>query len=269
MDYYGQSEEHRPLFWFNGKPLYATHVIVIVYVVSMIATVIVRETPASPWLNALVFSSDRVLAGEVWRLLTFGLVNLPSLGFALDMLMLFWFGREVERYFGRRIFFALFATLYLLPVLFLTLVGLRWPTLFAGETGSFALFIAFATLYPDTLLLFNVPAKWAAIILVGLSALIDVSNHDFVGLTSLLLTSAVAYGFVRFQRGQWQLPALSRPRPRERAPRPRESRPPVADSMAEVDALLDKIAQSGIHSLTPVERAKLDAARDDLRKRNS
>ena len=37
--------------------------------------------------------------------------------------------------------------------------------------------------------------------------------------------------------------------------------------MAEVDALLDKIAQSGIGSLTAKERAKLESARDDLKKR--
>ena len=38
--------------------------------------------------------------------------------------------------------------------------------------------------------------------------------------------------------------------------------------MAEVDALLDKIARSGLSSLTAKERAKLDAAREDLGKRN-
>jgi hypothetical protein len=39
--------------------------------------------------------------------------------------------------------------------------------------------------------------------------------------------------------------------------------------MAEVDALLDKIAVSGIGSLTPKERAKLEAAREDLMKRGA
>jgi hypothetical protein len=38
--------------------------------------------------------------------------------------------------------------------------------------------------------------------------------------------------------------------------------------MAEVDALLDKIAQSGIGSLTAKERAKLDAARSEMKKRS-
>jgi hypothetical protein len=44
------------------------------------------------------------------------------------------------------------------------------------------------------------------------------------------------------------------------------SAPPIA-SMAEVDALLDKIAQHGIGSLTPKERAKLDAAQRELKNR--
>ena len=40
-------------------------------------------------------------------------------------------------------------------------------------------------------------------------------------------------------------------------------------TMAEVDALLDKIAKSGIASLTPKERAKLEAAREGLMKRSA
>ena len=39
--------------------------------------------------------------------------------------------------------------------------------------------------------------------------------------------------------------------------------------MAEVDALLDKIATSGFSSLTAKERARLDSARDELSKRGT
>jgi hypothetical protein len=38
--------------------------------------------------------------------------------------------------------------------------------------------------------------------------------------------------------------------------------------MAEVDALLDKIAKSGFASLTVAERARLDAARVELLKKD-
>jgi hypothetical protein len=37
--------------------------------------------------------------------------------------------------------------------------------------------------------------------------------------------------------------------------------------MAEIDALLDKIAHSGIASLTAAERARLDAAHQSLKRR--
>jgi hypothetical protein len=39
------------------------------------------------------------------------------------------------------------------------------------------------------------------------------------------------------------------------------------DATSEVDALLDKIAQSGIGSLTAQERARLESARAELLKR--
>jgi hypothetical protein len=39
--------------------------------------------------------------------------------------------------------------------------------------------------------------------------------------------------------------------------------------MTEIDALLDKIAHSGLSSLTAKERARLEAARADLLKRES
>jgi hypothetical protein len=48
---------------------------------------------------------------------------------------------------------------------------------------------------------------------------------------------------------------------------PRRPTPAPPKSMAEIDALLDKIAQSGIHSLTAEERARLDQSSAELMKR--
>jgi hypothetical protein len=62
------------------------------------------------------------------------------------------------------------------------------------------------------------------------------------------------------------LPDLPASPPKPVAP-PRTER--EVATMAEVDALLDKIAVSGIGSLTPKERAKLEAAREDLMKRGA
>lgn len=272
MNVFGSSDEHQPVTWVRGYPIYAAHLVVGIFVASMIATSVLMAIGATSILGWLRFSSEAVLRGEVWRILSYGLVNPPSLWFAVDMLMIVWFGRELERFFGRPTFVALFACLYVLSPVVLTLIGLRQPTTLNGETGAFALFIAFATLYPNAMMMFNLLAKWVALILVGLYSLMALSNRDLVGLITLWSTIGFAFAFVRHQQGHFRLPSFrfNRNTPKLRVlpdlDRKQEAAPRDT-SMAEVDALLDKIAKSGIASLTAKERARLDAARDDLLKK--
>lgn len=284
----GTSEENQPVAWWRGYPLYAAHFLVVVFVASMLVTTLVKFARADSLLEWLTFQSSSVLQGQVWRVLTYGLVNPPSLGFALDMVMIVWFGREVERYLGRRLFFQLYAGIYLVKPLLLTALGPILGTRFAGEVGSFALFVAFATLFPNAPLLFNILAKWAALVLVALSVLMALAAHDWVGLLELAATCGFAHLFVRHQQGGLRLPlpririrtrqpggaprpaAVSAPAPRPGAPRPGTVAPgPASGTMAEVDALLDKIAQHGIHSLTTEERARLESARAEMLKRGA
>jgi membrane associated rhomboid family serine protease len=262
----------------------------------MIATTSLMAFGGSAVLEAVSYASARVLGGEVWRMLTYGLVNPPSLWFAIDMVLIVWFGRELERELGRRNFLWLCLGLYLAPVLLLTLAaGFGLGTSLTGQGGGFGLFIAFATLYPGALLLFNLQAKWVALILVGIYALIGVAQRDVAGLLSLGATAGFAYACVLQLRGRplfpWRItrpakPAAARgtaakvipfPTPASKpaarpvtAPtsRPAAASVPLAD-MAEVDALLDKIAHSGIGSLTAAERARLDAAHQSLKRRSS
>ena len=216
-----------------------------------------------------------MLRGEVWRVASYGLVNPPSLQFVIDMLMFVWFGREVERYFGRKKYLWLYAYIYLVtPVLF-TLLGLWLPMVRVGETGSFALFVAFATITPDAMLMFNVLAKWAALILVGIFSLMALAYHDTAGLISLWATCGFAFAFVRHHQGHISLPDLRfwRRKPKFRvlpdlpATGNETARSAREEAQAEMDALLDKIARSGIASLSAKERAKLEKARERLMKK--
>jgi hypothetical protein len=276
MNVYGSSDEHQPVTWVRGYPLYAAHLIVAVFVVSMIATAIAMAAGGAQGLNLLRFSSEAVLNGQVWRVFTYGFVNPPSLWFAIDMLMIVWFGRELEKFFGRRIFLWLFGTLYLLSPVVMLGIGLMQPTVLAGQRGAFALFVAFATMHPNAVMMFNLLAKWVALILVGLFSLIHLADRDLVSLITLWSTTGYAFLFVRVQQGAITLPKFSFPRrkPKLRVLPDLPAKPKAAprasdESMAEVDALLDKIATSGIGSLTPKERARLDAARENMLKRTS
>ncbi len=218
-------------------------------------------------MAALIFQSPEVLHGQIWRMVTYGLVNGPSIWFVLELAMIVWFGREIEKFFGRKTFGLLFGALYLVPPVLHTVVGIWHPTALAGESSAFGLFVAFVTLYPNAAMLFNLLAKWVAWVLLGIYTLQDLAVHAWLGMASLWAVAGCAYLFILYQQGRIALPAISR------APRPQPARPasvrPASTALAEADALLDKVARSGMSSLTPKELAKLDAARDELKKRGA
>lgn len=260
------ANEQQPLFWMNGRPIYAALLIVLVYVATMLVTTVLKFARFTAPLGWTLFSSDAVLHGEVWRIFTYGLWNEPSLLFAVDMALFAMFGREVEKFFGRRLFLALFAGLYFIPPLLFTALGIWLPMTFYGETGSLAIFIAFAALYPNAEMLFGFLAKWVAVILVGIYTLIDISNRDTASLISLWATAGFAFAFVRYQQGSLTLPSFKFHRataPARKAAPAKPAQPAVDD----LDAVLDKIARSGIASLTAAERARLEAGRAALLRR--
>lgn len=269
------ANDQRPITWVRGYPVYVVHVIVATYTVLMILTALLGGG-ANGLLGWAAFDSARIWSGEVWRLATYGLFNPPSLTFVLDMVMLLWFGRELERQFGRVRFGVTYAGIYLVPALVLTLLGLVRPTVFIGQPGSLALFVAFATLFPGVMMLFNITAQTAALILVGLYALMSVAERNWTALTMLGSTCGFAFLSVRQQQGLLRLPRLRLPRRKPRlsvlpdlppAPPSKRPAPQPVPGMADVDALLDKIAAKGLQSLTAAERARLEAARADLLKR--
>ena len=272
-----QDDDHQPMMWLRGHAIYAAHFIVIVFVASMLVTSILMAVNLGHLLSWMTFNSEDVLRGQVWRLISYGLVNPPGqgyavLGFVIDMCMIVWFGRELEKFFGRRMFLRFYGGLYLLSPLLFTLIGLKWPMHLAGETGAFALFIAFATLYPNVMMMFNVLTKWVAIILIAVYTLVALAYHDWIGLMSLWVTTGYAYVYVCVEQGRLMLPSFNFRRrkpnlhvlPDIKVAKPISIKVVTEDSMAEMDALLDKIARSGMSSLTTRERSQLAKAREEL-----
>ena len=267
MTRYASSDEHQPLMWLRGHALYAAHFVVFVYVVSMLVTTILLAANAGHLLAWVEFDSVAVLRGEVWRIFTYGFVNPPSLTFVVHMFLIGWFGRELEKFFGQRKFWQLFACLYFLVPLLFTAIGRWMPNHFAGEMGALAIFVAFATLYPGVAVYFGILAQWLALILVAIYSLIDLAYHDWVSLISLWVTSGFAHVYVRYERGHFTLPDF---RFWRRKPRLRvlpDLKPEPDHPLGEIDTLLDKIAKTGMASLTAKERARLETARADLLKK--
>ena len=265
-------ENYEPIAWVGRVPVFATTIIVALYVISLVAATLLRASGSELLLSKLSFDSVAVLHGlELWRCLTYAFVNTPSPWFIIGLVMFYIFGRDVEQFLGRTGFVRLYLGLLLLgPSLLIaaTLATGRDFTLLQGW-ANFAVFIAFAALYPGAQLLFQITAKVFAWVFLGINALMLIDGRAWPEMTVLLATSALAWYAIR-HGAALNFDFLTRLRPvSHRTSRPRlRVMPPPQDTPIDphrvIDPLLDKISRGGLASLTRREREQLERARTAL-----
>ncbi len=272
------SDDYRPVAWMGRVPVDVTTILVVAHVAAMVAGCFLIAFGAGGFFGWLQFDSAQVLHGYAWhQLVTYAFVHPPSslLWFAIEMYMLFVFGREVERFLGRNAFIALYLVLLIGPSLLLTLWGLSQRTGFAGSAElHLGIFVAFATIYPRVELMFRILAKWAAIVLSAAFTLQLLAYHVWWELAVLWFSIGAAFFFVEMRGAGPELTWLNdmkrfaRPKPKFHVVQKSSVRRVVEpdDISASVDPILDKISKSGIGSLTENERRQLDRARKRLLK---
>ena len=270
------SDDYRPVAWMGRYPVDVTTLLVGVHVVCAIFTCLLLAFGGGALLAFLNFDSAEVLGhAQVWRQFTYAFIHSPSylLWFAVEMYMLFFFGREVERFIGRRAYIWLYLALLLAPALFLTIWGI-WQR--AGLVGSqalhFAIFVAFATIYPRVEIFLRLQAKWVAAVLAAVYTLQLLAFHDWTSLTVLWVSMAVAFLFIEMRGAGPELAWISsarsffQPKPKlyvvQKSSTRRVAEPDDVSDL--IDPILDKISKSGIGSLTESERRQLDRARNRL-----
>lgn len=272
------SDDYQPVTWVGRVPVDVTTILVGVHVVCAIAAAIFIFAGIS--LSPLIFDSAPVLAqGQVWRLATYAFVHAPSmlLWFAIEMYMLVIFGREVEKHIGQQPYCVLYGALILAPTIILTAWGLGERAGLAGSPAlHFGIFVAFATIYPSAELLLRITAKWMTLILAAIYSLQLLAYHDWTNLVAVWASMAVAFLFIRFRGAGpelvWWEQARARLQPKPKfkvVPKDAPMRREEDDVSESVDPILEKIARSGIGSLTPSERRALDRARARLLKKSS
>jgi membrane associated rhomboid family serine protease len=279
------SDDYRPVAWMGRYPVDVTTLLVGVHVSCAILTAFLFAIGSASVLNYAMFDSAQIwMHAQIWRLVTYAFIHPPTgyalLWFAIEMYMLYFFGREVERFVGRRAYIWLYALLLLVPALILTLWGLTTRTGLAGSGPlHFAVFAAFVTLYPNVQFFLRIPAKWVFLILAAIGTLSALAAHAWQDLVVLWVSVALAFFFIELNGAGPELAwwnALkarfaSRPKyhvlPKPR-PRPGNGRTEPDDAHASIDHILDKISKFGIGSLTASERRQLDRERERLLKKS-
>lgn len=280
------SSDFQPLGSLGRLPIYLTTILSALYVLGMLVTAVLGASAAS--MRGLGFSThDFFSLGWVWEPLTCSFLNPPDFFFLFGIFFFYSAGLEVERYLGRSRFLKFYLLcLAVVPVVLGLWHALGIPGTHAGMGGiTIALFVAFATLYPDIQYMGWVPLKYVAGACFAIACLGYLPARNWTALSTVAAEGAVGFLFVRYLQGggsmEWNdwkeklfgprrnfkvLPTPTNPsHPRANESKPQVSPDPVFGS---IDPLLEKIARSGLASLTSQEREQLEKARESLLKKD-
>jgi len=224
---------------------------------------------------ALHLDVSNVMRGQVWRLLTCAFCHDTGKLFHIlfNLLMLFWFGRELEKKYGSRefLYFYVFAAL----VASLAFVGLKLATNTSGNmigaSGAvMGVMMLYALWYPRQkiylFLVIPVEIRWVVLAYVVMESLPILGalsgNPSTDGIAHAAHLGGLAFGFLyvkfglRLEKHIGTLGFIHN----DNEKKLRAEEKAAGPKTGEVDAILDKVASSGIHSLTAKEKKILDAA---------
>src|SRR6266545_2082630 len=179
---------------------------------------------------------------------------LTAILFAIGMYMLFVFGREVERFIGRRAYIALYLILLVTPAALLTVWGVWQRSALAGSPAlHFGIFVAFATIYPRAELFLRIMTKWVVLILAAVYTLQLLAYHAWSELMVVWTSIGAAFLFIEMHGAgpelAWWDAFKTRFAPRPKfhvVPKVRSSRSAEPDDVyASIDPILDKISKFG------------------------
>ncbi|MDO5737248.1 MAG: rhomboid family intramembrane serine protease [Propionibacteriaceae bacterium] len=267
------SARSRDDYWFSlGRfQITTTLLVVLLGAVGMLAWVFSGGRTV-----ALAFIPEAVFGGQVWRLFTWPLAEYLDLWQVLMLVMLWYFGRDIETTIGRNQMAKLFLGIWVSLTVAALIIGVLLPGV--GLAGirqvQFAILLLWIAEYPTRKFFFGIPAWVLGSVLLGIQILGMIGGRTWGALFVLLfglLGVAIAARRVGLLSNATMVPgAINRNRP-SRSSSARKSQPTRQDRRHvsdedRMDALLGKISAEGIHSLTKGERAELEKLRQRRRR---
>lgn len=236
-----------------------------------------------PWL---ILSPQLLMQGHVWSLLTYAFLHNPLdiLHLLFNMMMLYFFGRQLESMYGGREF----ATFYCASAIFAGLCYLAWgqfinsPAPIMGASGAtMAVVLLFALHFPRQQVLmfgvFPIEMRWLATLII-LFDMLPVLNQlsggvDNSHIAHMAHLGGVLFAFLYYKTGirlsRWtsfgnsSVGSMLQSRPKLKIFR--EETPEDLDQ--KVDQILAKVSQHGEASLTRQERQILTRASEKYKNR--
>jgi len=278
---------YAPLTYVGKFPVDTTTIIVVAHIVTMILSTIALTAMSGNMQEKYIllfqwfgYDGASILQGKFWTILTYPFLHniaAEHVFFAVELFLFFMFGREVERYIGRYAYVWFYSLLVIVPAIAVGLMSFVLGTEYLAGSRAihFAVFIGFVTIYPNVQFFFGLIAKWMALGFFAIYTLSFLASHDWQGLVYLWSTCGLAYfllrsagvggGFSWFQTIEGWKEQRHERRVQKRIEAYEQEE---AEKEQSVDAILEKISNQGMNSLTPHERNLLNRASKDLHQKD-
>jgi len=271
--------------WFRVGSVDVTTTLIVAFL--CVVSFFVYAADKTTWIYGALIGSE-VKHGQVWRLVTWPLLNQPDIWVALGIAIFWWFGKQIEAQLGRVRYLWLLLLITLIPAAIGTFLdtgafGIRWLEI--------PIFVIFVCENPKAPFFFGIPAWVLAVVIVGIDILQLIgdrlSEQLLMYVTAIVVGVWTARSMGMINEFEW-LPRLKLPgrgkRRKRIEPTPTFTRgnsgrnvvvdgpwptTPMyrpMDDQAEVDQILDKIALVGMDGLTADEKRRLNEASKRLRK---
>tara|TARA_B100001750_G_scaffold241885_1_gene254255 strand:- start:969 stop:1796 length:828 start_codon:yes stop_codon:yes gene_type:complete len=268
MKYQFQSDKGQ----FSWKPRYFTDALKVLIGLNLLLYVFKTISDGEVDLVQILGLSPETVWPLVWQPLTYMFVHGDFWHVAINMLVLFLFGSELETIWGRHGFIKY----YLITGIGSGLVWLIFqsfssvPAYLIGASGAvYGILTAYGLMFPNRIVyiyfLFPVRVKYFVMILGGIAFFSSLGNHSNISHLTHLSGMLIGFAYLR-SNSQWGKMIFSLRKHILEKKLKREERRQNKKKMLQkdVDHILDRINQVGYDGLTDSEKSRLYAASRDI-----
>ena len=268
MRYQFQSEQGQ----FSWKPRYFTDAIKVLIGINLLLYIFKEISQSEINLVRILGLSPDTVWSLIWQPITYMFVHGDFWHVAVNMLVLFLFGSELETVWGR----TEFLKYYLITGIGSGLVWLLFQTIsqgsafLIGASGAvYGILTAYGLMFPNRIVyiyfLFPIRVKWFVIILGVIAFFSSLGNHSNISHLTHLSGMVLGLFYLRFNRKWTQIIFTLRKQIVESKLKREESRQKKKKVLQQdVDQILDRINQVGYDGLSDHEKNRLYAASKEI-----
>lgn len=217
--------------------------------------------PFDLWLTYYFALNPELVVNQfwLWQLLTCSILHGDPLHIIFNMLVVYFFGSEIEKYYGKKQLFGFYicCAIFASTIYVVMQYVLNTTTVALGASGAtMGILVVVACLMPNQIVIFFLfPLRLVTVVLIMLGIdLYSLTVTPYGGASASAHLAGMLFGYLYFRYGEFFLAKLNQLENKMIARYEAEQRQSDRKMKAEVDRLLEKVNDEGISALSQAER---------------